>query len=196
MKYFIIACLLNFIGSVYGQKEYRIYNSFEAYNNKNYIILEDTVLTEDINTSFIKSSLGNIWGLEYNNNLYRVLEDKILKVSDTSGIIIYTEIAQKTSQQANIMLLLFSIDATGNPSYIPIVNYEDENYTVKDYYFSIAFNDTISELSKKELIKQVNNKDFTKALRKKFCWFKSITDFNEEKGIYTLNEVYLNSMKQ
>lgn len=197
MKYFVILCLLACSYFGYGQdnekNEFKIYNTYQDYTNKEYnvkeyIIRNDSVFSLDTNE--VDFNYKNIWGIVYENSLYRIFDDEVLKVEDTSGLIVYTLTFLKDHLQAKPTWIPLNIEGSGWPGWFPVSIYESETSTRKDYYFSLSLESEIFELSKKEVLKQVNNKAFEKALKKKFGWLTSIYKYDDKNNIFLINQVY------
>jgi hypothetical protein len=180
----IILFLLLFIcptfqyGQVDNNSEIKIFEQFSDYTNNNHILLKDSLLFGDKGNIVIPSSYKKIWGIKKDNSLYRVFDNKMYKVADTSGLIVYTVSYMKEHLEANSVWLGFSL-----PVYSSVKSLR------RDYYFSISLESEIYNLTKKNIIRQVNNKSFEKAIKKKFRW-NSITDFDEKTNVFLVNEVY------
>jgi hypothetical protein len=71
----------------------------------------------------------------------------------------------------------------------PLPVYSSEKSLRRDYYFSTSLESEIYDLTKKNIIRHVNNKSFEKAIKKKFRW-NSITAFDEQTNIFLVNELY------
>ena len=194
MKYFIVLFLLACSYFGYGQandtKEFRVYNTFQDYTNNNYTVINDSLSSVSDNKSILDSTLKKVWGISYEESLYRIFNDRILKIEDSSGLIIYTITFMKDHLQAYPIWVPLNIEGSGFPGWFPINFYESQNSKRKDYYFSITLESEILELSKKEVRKQINNKDFDKALKKEFNWLTPISEFDDKDNIFLINKVY------
>jgi|GEM_PF-5380608 len=193
MKYFIIfiltACSYFGYGQAIDNKEFKIYNSFQDYTNNNYTVINDSLSSVN-NNKLIDTTLKNAWGISYENSLYRIFNDKILKVEDTSGLIIYTITFQKDHSQANTTWAPLNVEGSGFSGWFPLTSYKSQNSERIDYYFSKTLESEILELSKKEVKKQVNNKDFEKALKKEIGWLTPASEFDDKNNVFLINKVY------
>jgi len=152
----------------------RIFPTYKDFVLKKPIIVGDTLFLNKGDSSLFKQR--GIWGFENNTGLYRVFENKIFLIEDTSGLIVYSVDTLKNE------LNLFYFLTTGFPL--------DDRVERKNYFFSTFLNDKILELSLKNLELKIDNSLFIKKAKKRFRWYNY--DFHEryKSGQFMLNRLY------
>jgi len=178
LVFLLSICPIFFYGQVDSKSEVRIFGQYDDYVNNRYIVVKDTGWFGEKGNISIPDSYKKAWGIEKNKTLYRVFEDKIYEIADTSGLVIYTISFMKDHLQANSLWLGY-----------PLPVYSSEKSLRRDYYFSTSLESEIYDLTKKNIIRHVNNKSFEKSIKKKFRW-NSITAFDEQTNIFLVNELY------
>jgi len=192
----IIVCSICGYGQATENYVVKIFNSFDDYENNIFTSLTDSTLTTNKNLWKDTSKLKGIWGLAHNDVTYRLFVDKLFKIEDNTRLIIYSLINQSEKwQDKSFMMPLFINDTM---FFIPTGSYGYETSNDKNYYFSTSLNKEIHQLSKENLIREVNDKTFEKAINKKFrySWWFPISEYHSRTNVFLVNEVYESVLKK
>lgn len=203
MKIVCLLCLSLCPFLSYGQRDTSFINSrisvFKTYKDfveRQPIVAKDTLIANGAGKLNKPKSLNNVvWGMQNGKSLFRFYNDTAYLVEDTSGLIIYStsHIEEEVSMNAVwIPIPIGKLFPYGFP--MSISSFDDEQE--KKYFFSKTLNGKIQELTEDNVIKAVNNPEFTKAVKKRFKWYNFfITDREDNGGPFLVNEVYNQTKK-
>lgn len=184
----------------------KIYLTAKDYMNKKFIEGEEFINKDSIIFCIknIKDSTKIInfyfWGFSDSMNDFRVINKKLYKILDTNGIIIYENLFNNiflfNSIMANSLISTgiaysdWALYAVG----IFYKNLPDKKYLDKENYFSLTLSSDLFEITKRNLIKVINNYDYKNEINNNFKWYKSkVILIKDENGKYLINNLYKNS---
>lgn len=152
----------------------RIFSTYKDFILKKPLILGDTLFLNNEDRSLLNHR--NIWGFENNSGLYRVFNNKIFLIEDTSGLVVYSVDTLKNE------LNLFYFLTTGFPL--------DDKVKRKNFFFSTSLNNDILELSVKNIELKVDNPSFIKNAKRRFRWYNYDIHERYKSGQFMVNSLY------
>jgi|SRR5690625_2068403 len=188
MFLFFINCLFINAQSETKTEIIKIFKSYDSYKGNDYFMCQDfTNLNSEDSLILTKES---IWGMEIGGNLYRIFDNSIYLVEDTSGLIIYSLLKVESSVNYNTTWIPISLGADF-PYGFPFGKYDVFDEAKKYYYFSLGFEGRLYELDKDILINIISNELFVEEVKKTFKAIKwDISDYDDITGQFRVNKIY------
>lgn len=174
-----------------------MYESYYQFTEKKPFLKFDSITLKTYETDFLelnKNRKANFWGITVDGVLFRIKDNQLFKVEDTSGLVVYS--FSKNKKHLNVSSMYIPVDIGYGSGFVMPFFYDDATDS-KDYFFSTSFTSDLKYLSKQNLASSIKCDSFQRKLTKFLRWYKlnGVERRDDKTGQFYINKIFTENCK-